>query len=185
MEWIEAMPSDSLKSATCLFSEQLRLMLYEPVFAADTLSSYCHEVMDTQGHHALAACATTLCRLHRHNGVVQTVYRAVCGAALIHPGRETRALFPGCTDRAADLLAIVDGLGADNPDIPRLAIDVTVRDRVGATFRWSGKGSLHPVLAPRALKNEFGRSLSRRWSAVLLLRQVGLLTFPFVLWVLT
>jgi hypothetical protein len=63
--------------------------------------------------------------------VVQAVYRAVFGAAFIHPGRETRALVPGCTVRPADLLAIVDGLDADHPDIPRHAIDVTVRDTVG------------------------------------------------------
>jgi hypothetical protein len=88
--------------------------------------------MDTQGHHALAACATSVCRLHRHNGVVQTVYRAVFGAALIHPGRETRALIPGYTDRSAEFLAIVDGLDADHPDVLRHAIDVTVRDTVGA-----------------------------------------------------
>jgi hypothetical protein len=112
--------------------KQLRLLLLEPVFAEGTLCSYCHEVMDTQGYHALAACATSLCRLRRRNGVVQTVYRAVFGAAFIHPGRETRALVPGCTDRPADLLAIVDGLDADHPDIPRHAIDVTVRDTVGA-----------------------------------------------------
>jgi hypothetical protein len=132
MEWIKAMPSDSLKPAKYLSSEQLRLMPYEQVFAEGTLCSYLREVMGTQGHHALAACATSLCHLHRHNGVVQTVYHAVFGAALLHPGRETRALVPGCTDRPADLLAIVDGLDADHPDIPLHAIDVTVRDTVGA-----------------------------------------------------
>jgi hypothetical protein len=119
-------------------------MLYEPVFAEGTLCSFCHEVMDTQRHHALAACATSLCGLHRHNGVVQTVYRAVSGAALIHPRRETRALVPGCTDRLSDLLAIVYGLDAEYPDIPRHAIDVMVRDTVQpfagperAHFTWS------------------------------------------------
>jgi hypothetical protein len=50
--------------------------------------------------------------------VVQTVYRAVFGAALIHPGHETRALVRGCNDGPADLLAIVDGLDADHPDNP-------------------------------------------------------------------
>jgi hypothetical protein len=64
------------------------------------------------------ACATSLCRLHRHNGVVQTVYRAVFGAAFIHPGHETRALVPRCIDRPADLPAIVDGLDADHADTP-------------------------------------------------------------------
>jgi hypothetical protein len=132
MDWIKAIPSASLKSATYLFSEQLRLMLYERVFAEGTLCSYYHDVMNTQSHHALAACATYLCRLHRHNGVVQPVYRANFGDALIHPRRETRALVPGCTDRPADLLAIVDGLDADHPDIPRHAIDIMVRDTVGA-----------------------------------------------------
>jgi hypothetical protein len=86
--------------------------------------------------HSRPSCARCpcdiFCLLHRHNGVVQTVYRAVFGAALIHPGRETRALVPGCTDRPAELLAIVDGLDADHPDIPRHACDVTVRDTVGA-----------------------------------------------------
>jgi hypothetical protein len=57
---------------------------------------------------------------------------APASAALIHPGRETRTLVPGCTDRPADLLAIVDGLDADHPDIPRHAIDITVRDTVGS-----------------------------------------------------
>jgi hypothetical protein len=63
--------------------------------------------------------------------VVQPVYCAVFGAALIYPGRGTRALVPGL-DRPADLLAIVDGLDAEHPDIPRHAIDDTVRDAVGA-----------------------------------------------------
>jgi hypothetical protein len=77
--------------------------------------------------------------------VVQTVYRAVFGAALIHVGRETQALVPGCTNRPADLLAIVDGLDADHPDIPRRAIEVTVRDRVGAhKLSLVGKGLTSP-----------------------------------------
>jgi hypothetical protein len=63
MEWVKAMPSDSLKSARYFFSGQLRLMLHEPVFAEGNLCPYCHEVMDTQGRHALAACATSLRRL--------------------------------------------------------------------------------------------------------------------------
>jgi hypothetical protein len=74
----------------------------------------------------------TLCHLHVHNGGMQTVYCADFGVALIHPGRETRALFPGFTDRRADLLAIVDGLDADHPDISRHAIDITVRDAVSS-----------------------------------------------------
>jgi hypothetical protein len=63
---------------------------------------------------------------------MQTVYRAVFGAAFILPGHETRALIPGCTDSLAGLLPIVDGLEADHPDIPRHDIDITVRDTFGA-----------------------------------------------------
>jgi hypothetical protein len=79
MEWVKAMTSDSLKSARYFFSGQLRLMLYEPVFAEGNLCSYCHEVMDTQGHHELAACATSLYRLPaRHVYAVSIDITAWC-----------------------------------------------------------------------------------------------------------
>jgi hypothetical protein len=63
---------------------------------------------------------------------VRTVYRAVFGAAFIHPCRTRRALVPGCTARPAYLLAVVNGLDADHPGIPRHAIGINVRDAVGA-----------------------------------------------------
>jgi hypothetical protein len=177
----QAMPSNSLKSATYLFSEQLRLMVCEPIFAEGT--SYSHEVMDTLCR--ARSCAP--CHLHRHIGMVQTVYRAVFRAAFIHPGRETRALVPGCIDRALQTFSPL-WTAWTLTILKVLATVLTSRSAtqsVRTTYRWSGKASLHLMPARGPLKNESGRSLSRRWSAarlLRLLRQFGLLTSPFILW---
>jgi hypothetical protein len=70
------------------------------------------------------------------------VYRAAFGAALIHPGHKTRALVPRCSDRPADLLAILDGMDADHPDILRHASFITARDIVGAHHLWLDRKAL-------------------------------------------
>jgi hypothetical protein len=186
MEWIKAMPSDSLKSATYLFSEQLRLMLTEPVLAEGTLCSYCHEVMDTQGHHALAARATSFA-----SSIDITAWCRLCTAPSSVLHLSIQAARRGLSSRGAPT-ALQNCLPLWTAwtltILTYLATHATSRSATQSartTFRWSGKGSLHLVPAPRAVKNESGRSLSRRWSAVLLLRQVGLLTSPFILWALT
>jgi hypothetical protein len=142
--------------------------------------------MDTQGHRALATCATSLCRFHSHNGVVQTgtapssvLHISIQAARHWLSSRGAPTALQSCSPLwAAWTLTILTSLST-------LSTSRSATQSARTAFRWSGKGSLHLVPAPRALKNESGRSLSRRWSAVLLLRQVGRLTSPFILWALT
>jgi hypothetical protein len=141
MEWVKAMTSDSLKSARYFFSGQLRLMLYEPVFAEGNLCSYYHEVMDTQGHHALDACATSLCRLpgrHLYAASIDiTAWCSLCTAPSSVLHLSIQATRHGLSSRGAPTapqtcsqlwtawtLTILTS--------PRHATDDTVRDTVGA-----------------------------------------------------
>jgi hypothetical protein len=125
-----------------------------------TLCSYCHEVMDIQGHHTLAACATPSCRLQRHNGVVRlctapsSVQHSsiqVAGHGLFSRGAPT--VLQTCSPlRAAWTLIILISLAT-------LLTSRSATQSVRKTCRWSGKCSLH--LVPRAPKSESGGSFSR------------------------
>jgi hypothetical protein len=84
-----------------------------------------------------------------------------------------------CAHGSAELRAIVDGLHADHPDIPRHAIDITTQS-ARTTCLWSREGSRHLVLPPWSIKKQSGRNFPRRWSAALRLRQVGTQNSPLI-----
>jgi hypothetical protein len=88
------------------------------------------------------------------------VYRAVFRAAFIHPGRETRALVPGCIDRALQTFSPL--WTAWTLTMPTVLATVltswSATQSVRTTYRWSGKASLHLMPARGPLKNESGRS---------------------------
>jgi hypothetical protein len=76
------------------------------------------------------------------------------GAALIHPGRETRAPVSGCTNRRADMLSMVCDLDAGHPGNARSATEITLCDLVGAHNRSLARGKRcgHLVLALQTSK---------------------------------
>jgi hypothetical protein len=116
-----------------LFPTQLKRYLQDPVYAAGTICSYCHQELDIYGHHALATCTHQLSRLHRRNTLTQVIRRWVFMIARLYPNYESRALVPHSTDRPADLLVLVRGLDSDQQGMARHTIDVTVCDPMGSS----------------------------------------------------
>ena len=100
--WIRALPSHRNKFSCLEWSTCMKRWLGIPIFNQDHLCAACHnQVIDVLGHHA-CVCPVKGDRIKRHNTIRDILYE-FCSAAAWGPVREKMFLFPGSSERPADV----------------------------------------------------------------------------------
>jgi hypothetical protein len=100
--WIRALPSGRNKFSCLEWSTSMKRWLGIPIFNQDHLCATCqNQVMDIYGHHA-CVCPVKGDRIKRHN-IIRDLVNDFCFSAAWGPIKEKMFLFPGSSERPADV----------------------------------------------------------------------------------
>ena len=100
--WVRALPSHRNKFSCLEWSICMKRWLGIPIFNQDHLCAACqNQIMDTFGHHA-CVCPVKGDRIKRHNNLRDILFE-FCSAAAWGPVKEKLFLFPGSSERPADI----------------------------------------------------------------------------------
>ena len=100
--WIRALPTHRNKFSCLEWSTCMKRWLGVPIFNQDHLCAACqNQVMDTFGHDA-CVCPVNGDRIKRHN-IIRDILFEFCSAAAWGLVKEKLFLFPGSSERPADI----------------------------------------------------------------------------------